>query len=36
MIISKANRKQDTLKGETWIITGEGRGIGYETARALV
>jgi NAD(P)-dependent dehydrogenase (short-subunit alcohol dehydrogenase family) len=36
MIISKANLKHDTLKGETMIVTGAGRGIGYETARSLV
>jgi len=36
MIISKSNLKQDTLKGETIIVTGAGRGIGYETARSLV
>jgi NAD(P)-dependent dehydrogenase (short-subunit alcohol dehydrogenase family) len=36
MIISKGNFKQDSMKGEVAIVTGAGRGIGYETARALV
>ena len=36
MIISKSNLTQDDMKGEVAIVTGAGRGIGYETARALV
>jgi NAD(P)-dependent dehydrogenase (short-subunit alcohol dehydrogenase family) len=36
MIISKSNLTQDLLKGEVAIVTGAGRGIGYEAARALV
>ncbi len=35
MLISNSNLSQDTLKGKTAIITGAGRGIGYETAKAL-
>jgi NAD(P)-dependent dehydrogenase (short-subunit alcohol dehydrogenase family) len=35
MLISNSNLKQDTLKGKTAIVTGAGRGIGYETAKAL-
>ncbi|MBT0158419.1 SDR family oxidoreductase [Candidatus Bathyarchaeota archaeon A05DMB-2] len=36
MIISKGNFNQDTLKGEIAIVTGAGRGIGFEAARSLV
>ncbi len=36
MIVSKGNFTQDTLKDQTAIVTGAGRGIGYEAARALV
>ncbi|MCW4003749.1 MAG: SDR family oxidoreductase [Candidatus Bathyarchaeota archaeon] len=36
MILSKGNLSQDLLKGEIAIITGAGRGIGFEAARALV
>jgi NAD(P)-dependent dehydrogenase (short-subunit alcohol dehydrogenase family) len=36
MLISKGNLTQDALKGEVAVVTGAGRGIGYETARALV
>jgi NAD(P)-dependent dehydrogenase (short-subunit alcohol dehydrogenase family) len=36
MIISKSNLIRDSLKGEVAIVTGAGRGIGYEAARALV
>jgi NAD(P)-dependent dehydrogenase (short-subunit alcohol dehydrogenase family) len=36
MIVSKGNFTQNSLKGETAIVTGAGRGIGYEAARALV
>ena len=36
MIVSKGNLTQDSLKGEVAIVTGAGRGIGYEAARALV
>ena len=36
MIISKSNLTQDSLKGEVAIVTGAGRGIGFEAARALV
>ena len=35
MIVSKGNLTQDSLKGEVAIVTGAGRGIGYEAARAL-
>ncbi len=34
-MISKSNLKSDSLKDEVAIITGAGRGIGYEAARAL-
>ena len=33
MIVSKGNLTQDSLKGEVAIVTGAGRGIGYEAAR---
>ena len=36
MLISKGNFGQDSLKGEVVVVTGAGRGIGFETARALV
>jgi len=36
MLISKANLKPNSLKGEVAIVTGAGRGIGFEAARALV
>jgi NAD(P)-dependent dehydrogenase (short-subunit alcohol dehydrogenase family) len=36
MLISKGKFGRETLKGEVAIVTGAGRGIGYETARALV
>jgi len=36
MIISQLGLKQDTLQGETVIVTGAGSGIGYEAARALL
>ncbi len=36
MLISKGNLTQDSLKGEVAVITGAGRGIGFEAARALV
>jgi NAD(P)-dependent dehydrogenase (short-subunit alcohol dehydrogenase family) len=36
MIISKGNLTSDSLKGEVAVVTGAGRGIGFETARALV
>ena len=36
MIITKSNLTQDSFKGEVAIVTGAGRGIGYEAARALV
>jgi len=36
MIISKGNLTQYSLKGEVVIVTGAGRGIGFEAARALV
>jgi NAD(P)-dependent dehydrogenase (short-subunit alcohol dehydrogenase family) len=36
MITSKGNLPQDSLKGEVAIVTGAGRGIGYEAARSLV
>jgi NAD(P)-dependent dehydrogenase (short-subunit alcohol dehydrogenase family) len=35
MIISKGDLTPDSLKGEVAIVTGAGRGIGYEAARAL-
>jgi NAD(P)-dependent dehydrogenase (short-subunit alcohol dehydrogenase family) len=36
MLISKGNLVRDSLKGEVVVVTGAGRGIGYEAARALV
>ena len=36
MLISKGNLTQETLKGQVAIVTGAGRGIGFEAARALV
>ena len=36
MIISQLGFNQDTLQGETVIVTGAGGGIGYEAARALL
>ena len=36
MLISKGNLTQNSLKGEVAIVTGAGRGIGFEAARALV
>ena len=35
-VISEFGLKQDTLQGETVIVTGAGGGIGYEAARALL
>jgi len=36
MVISQLGLKQDTLHGETVIVTGAGGGIGLEAARALL
>ena len=36
MIVSKGNLTKDSLRGEVAVITGAGRGIGFEAARALV
>jgi NAD(P)-dependent dehydrogenase (short-subunit alcohol dehydrogenase family) len=36
MLISKGNLTQGCLKGKVAIVTGAGRGIGYEAARALL
>ncbi len=36
MLISKGTLTQDSLKGEVAIVTGAGRGIGFEAARSLV
>ena len=36
MLISKGNFNRDSLKGKVVIVTGAGRGIGFESARALV
>jgi NAD(P)-dependent dehydrogenase (short-subunit alcohol dehydrogenase family) len=36
MIVSKGNLTQDSLKGEDVVVTGAGRGIGFEAARSLV
>src|SRR3990170_3548808 len=36
MLISKSNLTRSSLAGEVAIVTGAGRGIGYETARALL
>ena len=35
-LIEKSNLVLNSLKGKVAIVTGAGRGIGYETARALV
>jgi NAD(P)-dependent dehydrogenase (short-subunit alcohol dehydrogenase family) len=36
MLISKGNLTQESLRGQVAIVTGAGRGIGFEAARALV
>src|SRR5690349_12039269 len=36
MVISQLGLQQDSLRGETVVVTGAGGGIGYETARALL
>jgi NAD(P)-dependent dehydrogenase (short-subunit alcohol dehydrogenase family) len=36
MLISKGRLGQDSLRDEVAIVTGAGRGIGYEAARALI
>ena len=35
-LISTGNLKQDCLNGQVAVVTGAGRGIGFEAARALV
>jgi NAD(P)-dependent dehydrogenase (short-subunit alcohol dehydrogenase family) len=36
MLITKGTLLKDSLKGEVAIVTGAGRGIGYEAARGLI
>ncbi len=36
MLIELTNLNKDSLKDEVAIVTGAGRGIGYEASRALV
>ena len=36
MIVSKSTLNRDSLKGEIAVVTGAGRGIGFEAAKALV
>jgi NAD(P)-dependent dehydrogenase (short-subunit alcohol dehydrogenase family) len=36
MLICKGNLTRDSLRDEVAIVTGAGRGIGYEAARALI
>ncbi len=36
MLVSKGNFVQQTLRDEVAVVTGAGRGIGFEAARALV
>ena len=36
LVISRGNLKKDQLKGKTAVVSGAGRGIGYETARSLI
>jgi NAD(P)-dependent dehydrogenase (short-subunit alcohol dehydrogenase family) len=36
MLISKGSFGQESLKGEVVVVSGAGRGIGFEAARALV
>ncbi|MCX8151333.1 MAG: SDR family oxidoreductase [Candidatus Bathyarchaeota archaeon] len=35
-LISQGNLRRDSLKDDVAVVTGAGRGIGYETARALM
>lgn len=36
LVISRGNLKENQLKGRVAVISGAGRGIGYETARSLI
>jgi len=36
VLIGRSNLKRDALKGEVVLVTGAGRGIGYEASRALL
>jgi len=36
MLIEIGNLKKDSMKGEVVVVTGAGRGIGYETSRSLL
>jgi NAD(P)-dependent dehydrogenase (short-subunit alcohol dehydrogenase family) len=36
VLISEGNLPHDSLQGNVAVVTGAGRGIGYEAARALI
>lgn len=36
LVISRGNLKENQLKGRIAVVSGAGRGVGYETARSLI